>query len=64
MRNSGIVDRVLRIALGFALISQVIMEPLGPAVWGWVGIIPLITGLIGWCPLYTLLGFRTCPLNK
>jgi hypothetical protein len=33
-------------------------------VWGWLGIVPLVTGAIGWCPVYTLLGINTCPTNK
>ena len=61
-RNEGTLDRVLRIILGIVLLSLVFVGPMTP--WGWVGIIPLATGLIGSCPLYTILGLRTCPLKN
>lgn len=64
MKNSGTIDRVLRIILGLALLSQVFYGPIGPAVWAWIGVVPLATGLMGWCPLYTLLGIKTCPTKK
>lgn len=59
--NEGRIDRVLRIIVGLALIALVFLGPQTP--WGWIGIIPLVTGLIGWCPAYTLLGIRTCPVK-
>jgi len=56
-RNEGTVDRAVRIALGLALLSLVFV---GPHTWlGLIGIVPLATGLFGWCPLYKLLGVRT-----
>ncbi len=57
--NEGAVDRVLRVILGLALISIVFVGPQTP--WGWIGLLPLITGLVGMCPLYTILGVTTCP---
>ncbi len=60
--NEGKIDRLLRVIVGLALISLVFIGP--KAVWGWVGIVPLLTGLIGFCPLYTLLGINTCKVNK
>lgn len=57
-RNEGTVDRVLRVIVGLAVISLVFVGPQTP--WGWLGLIPLATGLIGWCPAYTLLGIKTC----
>lgn len=60
--NEGKIDRMLRVIVGLALISLVFVGP--KAVWGWVGIVPLLTGLIGFCPLYTLLGINTCKVNK
>lgn len=60
--NVGLIDRVLRIVLGLALIA-VALGLFGPAyqtVWGWIGLIPLATGLVSWCPAYTLLGITTC----
>lgn len=56
--NVGGLDRILRIAVGLGLIALVFVGPQTP--WGWVGVVPLLTGLIGACPLYTLLGIRTC----
>ena len=55
--NVGGIDRVLRIIVGIALIALVFVGPMTP--WGWIGIVPLATGLIGWCPPYALLGWNT-----
>jgi hypothetical protein len=60
--NEGGLDRGLRIIGGIALLSIAFIGPKTP--WGYVGVVPLLTGLIGWCPLYSLLGFNTCPLKK
>jgi hypothetical protein len=57
--NEGRIDRILRVIAGLALIALVFIGP--QTNWGWVGLVPLITGLVGWCPAYTLLGIRTCP---
>ncbi|GAM05699.1 MULTISPECIES: DUF2892 domain-containing protein [Novosphingobium] len=57
--NVGGIDRLLRIALGIVLIALVFVGPKTP--WGWIGVIPLVTGFVRICPLYTLLGIRTCP---
>jgi hypothetical protein len=58
MRNEGNIDRALRVVAGLILISLAFIGPKTP--WGWIGIVPLATGLIGWCPAYTLLGLNTC----
>jgi len=55
--NVGRADRVLRILLGIALIALVFIGPETP--WGWIGIVPLVTGLIRWCPAYRLFGLNT-----
>lgn len=60
--NEGGLDRGIRIALGLALISSALIGPKTP--WGWLGLIPLATGAVGWCGLYTLLGIRTCPAKR
>lgn len=60
--NEGTVDRALRILTGVALITLVFLGPKTPL--GWIGLVPLLTGLVGWCPVYTLLGFNTCPVKK
>lgn len=57
--NEGALDRTLRIALGAALIALTIVGP--KTAWGWIGLLPLITGMAGFCPLYRVLGIRTCP---
>jgi hypothetical protein len=61
-KNEGTIDRVLRVIVGAILIALVFVGPQTP--WGWIGLIPLITGLVGWCPAYRLLGLRTCPVEK
>ena len=60
--NVGGVDRTLRILLGIALLAIVFVGPQTP--WGWVGLIPLVTGLVGTCPIYSLLGVKTCPMKN
>ena len=62
MKNVGTIDRVLRIVVGLALISIVFIGPQTP--WGWIGVVPLATALLGYCPLYSLLGIKTCPAQK
>jgi hypothetical protein len=59
--NVGSFDRLARIVLGLALIALVFVGPKTP--WGWIGVVPLVTGLLRTCPLYTLLGVNTCPRN-
>lgn len=61
-KNQHAVERVVRILLGVGLLSVVFVGP--QTVWGWLGVVPLVTGLAGSCPLYTLFGFSTCPLQK
>lgn len=56
--NVGGIDRVLRIIVGLVLIALVFYGP--QTKWGWIGVIPLATGLIGWCPPYAMLGISTC----
>jgi len=55
--NVGSLDRILRVIVGLALIAMVFVGPQTP--WGWIGIVPLATAVIRWCPLYTLIGMRT-----
>jgi len=62
MMNEGTIDRVIRVILGLGLIALVFVGPQTP--FGWIGVVPLVTGLSGFCPLYRLLGLRTCPMKK
>ena len=57
-QNVGGIDRTIRIIVGLALISLVFIGP--QTVWGWIGVVPLATAIIGWCPPYALLGISTC----
>ena len=59
MSNVGIADRIIRIVVGLVVLALVFMGPKTP--WGWVGLVPLVTGVIGWCPLYSVLKLRTRP---
>lgn len=59
--NVGGIDKILRIVVGLVLIAWAI---LGGPVWAWIGVVPLATGFMGWCPAYTLLGIKTCPMKK
>jgi uncharacterized membrane protein YfcA len=56
--NVGTMDRVLRIVIGIALIAGAASGVLG--VWGWIGVVPLATGIFRMCPLYSMLGINTC----
>ena len=56
--NEGTIDRSLRIIVGLALIGLTLTAKIG--IWGWIGVVPLATGLIGWCPAYSIFGFKTC----
>lgn len=57
--NVGGIDRALRIILGLVLIALVFVGPQTP--WGWLGLVPLLTGFMRTCPLYALIGLNTCP---
>lgn len=60
--NVGGVDRILRILVGLAFIALAATGTVG--AWGYIGIVPLLTGLVRVCPAYSLLGVNTCPLQK
>ena len=57
-RNLGTTDRIIRVLVGLALLSLVFVGPATP--WGWSGVVPLLTGLVGACPLYRILGLKSC----
>ncbi|MBL8201555.1 MAG: DUF2892 domain-containing protein [Chromatiales bacterium] len=57
-KNVGSLDRGLRVVAGLALLSLTVIGP--KTLWGLIGIVPLLTALVGWCPAYTLFGIRTC----
>jgi len=60
--NVGGIDRILRAVIGLALIALAWAGTIG--VWGWIGVVPLLTAALGFCPLYTMLGFSSCPMEK
>ncbi len=60
--NVGGIDKVLHIAVVIALIAMAYMNVVG--VWGYIGFVPLLTGLIGWCPIYPMFGISSCPMKK
>jgi len=59
--NESSIDRLVRVVLGIVLLSLVFVGP--RTMWGLVGFVPLLTGLAGFCPLYRLLGFSSCPAS-
>lgn len=59
--NVGGIDKVLRIVAGLALVAWALF--LGGPVWAWIGVVPLATGLINFCPAYALLGINTCKIK-
>ena len=60
--NVGGADRMLRIVAGLVLIGLTLAGQIG--AWGWIGLLPLLTGLFRFCPAYTLFGMNTCPMEK
>jgi hypothetical protein len=60
--NVGGIDRIARVLIGLVLLGLAATGAVG--VWGWIGLVPLATGLLGNCPLYTVLGFNTCPMKR
>lgn len=61
-RNEHLLDRAVRVVLGLAVVSLVFVGPQSP--WAWLGLIFVVTGLVGSCPIYTLLGINTCSLGN
>ncbi len=59
--NVGAVDRALRVVVGLVLIALAVLGIFSP--WGWIGVVPLATAALGFCPAYTLLGVKTCPVG-
>ena len=60
--NVGGIDRILRIVAGLALIALTLLGTIG--TWGWIGVVPLATGLMSSCPLYSIIGLNTCPMKN
>jgi hypothetical protein len=61
-KNIGGVERVVRVVGGLVLVGLAATGQIG--VWGWIGLLPMATGLMGWCPPYSLLGINTCKNSK
>lgn len=60
--NVGTIDKVLRVIIGAVLISLVFVGP--QTLWGWIGVIPIVTALVSFCPLYAILGIKTCKVAQ
>lgn len=60
--NVGGLDRILRVIVGLGLLAWALglIPGVAPSVWGWIGVVPLLTAVVGFCPAYTLLGMNTC----
>jgi hypothetical protein len=61
-QNVGGIDRILRIVAGLVLIALAATQTVG--LWGYIGVVPLLTGLIGWCPVYLPFGLKTCRVKS
>lgn len=59
--NVGSLDRMLRVTAGAVLVLLALMQVIGP--WGWIGVVPLLTGVFRFCPAYPLLGVSTCKID-
>ena len=62
IKNVGQTDRALRVFIGALLILLSLLNVIGP--WGWIGLLPIATGLLRFCPAYTVLGLRSCPVEQ
>ena len=62
MRNEGGLDRLLRIVVGLVLLALVFVGPKTPL--GWIGVVPVLTGLVGFCPAYRIFGINTCGIRR
>jgi len=60
--NAGTVDRALRVIVGLVLVTLAATGTVG--LWGWIGVVPLLTGAIGFCPAYAIFGVKTCPTKN
>lgn len=63
--NESMIDRAVRVIFGIAVLSLIVIYP--DAGWRWwalLGLVPLVTGLLGTCPLYSMLGMSTCPVKR
>ena len=60
--NQAPIERVLRVLAGLVLLALTLTGTIG--VWGWIGVVPIAPGLMGWCPAYTLLGINTGPMKQ
>jgi hypothetical protein len=60
--NEGTIDRAVRVIAGLALIGLAATGTVG--VWGWIGVVPLLTGVVGFCPAYAIFGMNTCAMKK
>ncbi len=60
--NEGKLDRIVRLTAGVVLVGLAATGTVG--VWGWVGVVPLATGAMGWCPLYSIFGINTCAVKQ
>ncbi|CAM5213942.1 YgaP family membrane protein [Alishewanella longhuensis] len=59
--NVGAIDKIIRVVAGIVLIALAAIGTIG--LWGWIGVVPLLTGLFNFCPLYSLLGINTCKIS-
>ena len=62
-QNIGFIDRFVRIAIGVSLLALTLFLEGNARWWGLVGLVPLLTGIAGSCPMYSMLGLSTCPLG-
>ena len=60
--NEHLIDRALRVIAGLVLIALAATGTVG--VWGWIGVLPLVTGIVGFCPGYAIFGISTCTMKK
>ncbi len=61
-KNIGSADKIARLVVGALLIVLALTKTIG--LWGWIGVVPIATALMNWCPAYTLLGIKTCPTDN
>ena len=62
--NIGMLDRLVQVVIGLVLIAHALPVWFAPAAWNRAGLMPLVTAVLGFCPIYSLFGFSTCPLKS
>ena len=62
--NAGNPDRIIRVVVGLGLIAAAVLDAPYIGAWGYIGVVPLLTGILGVCPAYSIFGINSCPIKN